>query len=139
MTEDKITATVQFTDEDFFSELQKDSFVSHFNSIKDKTKFIKDSIIHRALIEQQTDHETYKKLIQHIQIKGVESILNLIEKKEQDSKINEESIERIVNRILDERSYQFKPDLTQKAKQVKEKISDSRENRKKPSKKLLNI
>lgn len=138
--EKKDVTTIKFGTEDFFSEMQQDSFMPYFDNIEDKEKFIKESTINRVLVEQQTDREKYKKFIYYIQVMGVENILEKIEGKKEKNSLCENDVERIVQRIIKDKQLILQNtsnNQTPDVGQVVEKHNDSK--RKKPSSKLKNL
>lgn len=129
---------INFDKNDFFNEAQKEICDQFLNENENPNKLIKEAAIHRALIESDSDYTRYQQLMKQIQLKGIDFVLEAIDNHKRNPALNEAQIETIVSKIilskgLHSSSQQSIPNNDQ------EKASKPKEERKKPSKKLMNL
>lgn len=130
-----------FTKEDFFNVYEMKNFVHHLSRVEDVDTYMKKAIINRVMIDTQSEEQPlYEKLMGYIQSKGIEQVLQSIEKREEPPALDEQEVEQIVLRVLKERQVTnvsvIREEVdTQVAKTQEPSLTD----RKKASSKLKNL
>lgn len=105
MENNQTEKSLSFTKEDFFNQYEMKNFVAYLSNLQDIDSYMKKAIIDRTMIETQGENpEVYSKLMGYIQSKGIEHIIQLIEKRDDQQPVNTKEVEKIVHRILNERN-----------------------------------
>lgn len=95
--------SLSFTKEDFFNTYEMKQFVEYLSRVDDVDTYMKKAIINRVMIDAQSEDPLYEQLMRSVQKKGIEQIIQLIEKRENTPSLDEKDVERIVLRVLQER------------------------------------
>lgn len=101
--------SIRFSNDDFFNEAQKELVLSTLQSKENTTKFIKEAIIYRSLLENE-DETKYRNLMKILQVKGLDFVAQAISTfKEKDEYFEnyERKIENVVRKILEQEGHKY--------------------------------